>query len=143
VSEREPWIHLTTYDQILLLHEESIKRFGGNFSTPRDGCVEGSLGAAWSFELYMATPDARQGLSFSGALLFYLIKNHCFTDGNKRIAWLSAIEVLRMLGLTVSADADEAEQFCLDVISGTIKDTSGVVSWIARRLEEFSEGQSK
>jgi hypothetical protein len=47
------------------------------------------------------------------------------------------MEVLRMLGLTINATDDEAEQFCLDIISGTVKHAIDVVSWIAKRLEEF------
>jgi death-on-curing protein len=137
MSEGEPWEHLTGLDEIIQLHEDGIRRYGGDLSTPREGCVEGSLGAAWSFELYMASPDAYEGLCFCSGLLYYLVKNHCFTDGNKRIAWMAAMESLRVLGLTVKASDDEAEQFCLDVISGSVKDATAVVSWIASRLEEF------
>jgi death-on-curing protein len=138
VSEREPWAHLLNYETVIELHREGIERFGGDLSAPQPGCLERSLGAAWSLELYAAPEDARQCLCFCSGLIYYLVKNHCFTDGNKRIAWMAAMEALRCLGLTVLATDDEAEKFCLDVISGEIKNAIDVVPWVAQRLEEFT-----
>lgn len=47
------------------------------------------------------------------------------------------MEAIRTLGLTVKASDEEAEKFCLDIISGTVKRATDVVPWLARRLEEF------
>jgi death-on-curing protein len=137
VSEREPWVNLITVDDILDLHGEGIKRHGGDLSTPQEGCLERSLGAAWSLEVYGSPDDAIPCLSFCAGLLYYLVMNHCFTDGNKRIGWMSAMEALRSKGLTIAASDDEAEKFCLDIISGTIKHATDVVPWLAKRLEEY------
>ncbi len=78
----QPWEDLITMDTIVDLHGELIDRYGGDKTGPRAGCVEGSLGAAWNAELYTAAEDAVRGLCFAGCLLFYLLKNHCFIDGN-------------------------------------------------------------
>jgi death-on-curing protein len=103
VSE-EPWAHLISFAVVFELQAESIRRFGADATpTPREGCLEGSLGAAWNAELYAASENAIQGLCFAGCLLYYLIMNHCFMDGNKRVAWTACMEVLRLLGLTVNA----------------------------------------
>lgn len=40
-------------------------------------------------------------------LLFYLATKHCYTDGNKRIAWACTTFVLLSFGLTVEATEDE------------------------------------
>jgi len=93
----EPWSHLITRDTIQEIHDECIVRFGGD-GTPnaKDGCVEGSLGAAWNAELY--TDEAESGgLCFAGCLFYYLVNNHCFVDGNKRVGWAACMEVLRSL----------------------------------------------
>jgi death-on-curing protein len=137
VSEREPWSNLVAQDTLIDLHEESIARYKGEFSPPQRGCLERSLGAAWNLELYTAPEGARRCLNFCSGLLFYLIKNHCFLDGNKRIAWMAAMETLRQFGLTVRATDEEAEKFCKDIISGEIKKALDVVLWIEPRLEEF------
>lgn len=137
MSDREPWVHLITVNGILDLHAEGIKKYGGDFSAPQEGCLERSLGAAWSLEVYGAPDNALPRLSFCSGLLYYLVMNHCFTDGNKRIGWMSAVEVLRSLGLTIKATDEEAENLCLDIIGGTVKHATDVIPWIAKRLQEF------
>jgi death on curing protein len=44
-----------------------------------------------------------------------LAKNHCFLDGNKRIAWMAAVEVILREGLEVNATTDEAADLVLRV----------------------------
>ena len=138
----QPWSDLITFHTVSEIHEASITRFGGDASLdPVAGCIERSMGAAWNAELYAGRPDTMQGLCFAGCLLFYLIKNHCFVDGNKRVAWGSCMEVLRSLGLTIAATDDEAEAFCLDVITGAreVKVTTDVGIWLAPRLEALPD----
>ena len=137
MSEREPWVDLITTDDILDLHAEGIRRYGGDGSPPKEGCVEGCLGAAWHLQVYRSPEDAWPCLSFCAGLLYYLTMNHCFIDGNKRIGWMSAMEVLRSLGLTVKANEEEAVQFCLDITSSSVKCATDVIPWLAQRLEEF------
>jgi death-on-curing protein len=94
-------------------------------------------GKSWrrlNAELYTESDNAVPGLCFSGCLLYYLNMNHCFIDGNKRVAWSACMEVLRLLGLTVDATDDEAEQLCVDIINGSIKNAIDVPLWFAPRL---------
>jgi death on curing protein len=138
----QPWGHLVSLEEVLELHAECIVRFGGDATpTPKEGCVEGSLGAAWNAELYAGAEDSTEGLCFAGCVLFYLVKNHCFVDGNKRVAWATCMEALRSLGLSISATDDEAENFCLDVITGNgpVKNAVDVCVWLAPRLEAVPE----
>jgi death on curing protein len=61
-------------------------------------------------------------------LLFYIAKNHCFTDGNKRVAWAVAVRVLRDDGLKINAGQDEAAAMVNDVVTG-ILDLDLVLEW--------------
>jgi death-on-curing protein len=61
--------------------------------------------------------------------------NHCFVDGNKRVAWAACLEVLRQLGLTVNTTDDEAEQLFLDILNSSLKNAIDVSIWLAPRLE--------
>jgi death-on-curing protein len=137
MSEREPWVGLITAEAILDLHAQGIKRYGGDFSPPQAGCIDRSLGAAWNLDIYGSAEGAIPCIGFCAGLLYYLVMNHCFTDGNKRIGWMSAMEALCSLGLTVKASDEEAENFCLDIISGSVKHATDVIPWLAKRLEEF------
>ena len=108
----EPWSHLITRDTIQQIHDETIARFGGDGTPqPKEGCVDGSSGAAWNAELYADDDGSSGGLCFAGCLLYYLVKNHCFVDGNKRVGWAACMEVLRLVGLTIGASDDEVEAF--------------------------------
>ncbi len=135
MSDIRPWDSILSLSDVATLYGEGIRRYGGDPSDPKPGCVDGSVGAAWSAESY-ADPDPGRlpGLVFAGYLLFYLAKNHCFTDGNKRVAWSTAMHVLGHYCLTVDASIDESEQLMLSVIAGKIRDGMGVVTWLAERL---------
>jgi death on curing protein len=131
-----PWQHLISVQVIQELHDENIRRFGGNPSpSPIPGCIEASLGAAWNAELYAGIDNAIPGLCFGGCLLYYLHMNHCFVDGNKRVAWAAWMEVLRSLGFMVNATDDEVEQLFLDIINESIKNAVDVVFWLAPKLD--------
>ena len=134
----KPWDGLINIADVLWLYAEGIKRFGGESSPPKEGCLEQSLGNAYTAELYSES-NSVQGLAFSGYLLFYLTRDHCFVDGNKRIAWTCAMMVLATLGLTVDVSQDDAEAFCMRIADSTlenaIKDGAEVVVWFAEHLE--------
>jgi death-on-curing protein len=131
----QPWDALVSCDAVSQLHAEAISRYGGDKSpNPAEGCVERSLGAAWTAESYESSEDAVPGFCFAGCAMFYLIKNHCFVDGNKRVGWAVCMEALRNMGLTIDVDDDAAEKFCLDVINGTVVNAVDVSVWLADKL---------
>jgi death on curing protein len=131
-----PWSHLITQTVIQEIHDENIVLFGGD-PTPdaKQGCVDSSLGAAWNAELYSQEDSSPSGLCFAGCLLYYLVKNHCFVDGNKRVGWATCMEVLRSIGLTIDAPDDEVEIF-VTAIAGNSPEVSrfDVAVWLAPRL---------
>jgi hypothetical protein len=60
----EPSSDLVSIEGILNIHAECIARFGGDATPdPVEGCVERSLGAAWSAELYAGSEDSIRGLA--------------------------------------------------------------------------------
>jgi death-on-curing protein len=75
-----------------------------------------------------------EGFVFAGYLLYYLARNHCFVDGNKRAAWMATVEVLLSLGLSVDADDDDAEGMVVAVATGEIGSGGEVVQWFAERI---------
>jgi prophage maintenance system killer protein len=114
-----------------------MKRWGGVWSPPQPGCIDGALGGAYSAELYSPESEqegATQGLLFACYLLFYLVTKHCYTDGNKRIAWACMTFVLLNFGLTIEATEDEVVQFCTSIAAGEIKSGVAVTEWVYPRL---------
>lgn len=66
----------------------------------------------------------------AAALLHSIACNHPLVDGNKRLAWLSTVVVLRLNDHDVDLTHDEAFQLVMDVASGSLRD----VPDIAERL---------
>ena len=132
-----PWNYLISVERIIDLHKKGIERYGGDFSPPTPDCVEGRLGNAWTAELYTEVPGSVTGFNFACFLLYYLTRDHCFTDGNKRVAWLAMVDILLKLGLTIKVTTNQAEQLCLGILLDQIT-TAGVSNWVAERLEAIS-----
>jgi death on curing protein len=139
----KPWLCWISEEEIGSLYRRGIELHGGLVSNPISGCIERALGAAYNAEAY-STPDEEEeddntirGLTFAGYLLFYLARNHCYTDGNKRIAWTSCMNVLLRLGLTLDVTEDDAYDFCISIAGGQLKGGEDVVFWVVDRLIEI------
>jgi death on curing protein len=134
----EDWADLITIAEVLRLHARGILEHNQTpvaINKAVEDCVEGRIGNAWTSEGYCSDEDAKPGLCFAGYLLYYLTRDHCFLDGNKRAAWSTAMAVLASLGLTVSASDDESYSLVDRIANGVIKDGMEVVYWLAARLE--------
>lgn len=129
----EPWEAMINLDQVRRLYALGIAKHGGLQGPPQHGCVERSLGAAYYAEIYQDPPASTAGLIFAAGALFFLAMNHCFPDGNKRVAWASMVDVLAGLGLTLEVSTEEAEEFVLLVADGK-RELPAVIEWIAERL---------
>ena len=69
------------------------------------GKVESAISTAFYPGSY---PFAHGGIAkVAGALCFYLVKSHAFTDGNKRTGALAAITFLNLHGLDLQYPLDE------------------------------------
>lgn len=115
------------------LHEHGLQKYGGAAGFKDPDCPEGSLAAAWNACEYGEIGDSLPHIVFAAYALYYLVKNHCFTDGNKRIGWLVMAETLATADLEVAATDDEAIEFVLKVASGDTK-IEGVIKWVQSRV---------
>lgn len=122
-----------TIDEVMDLHRRLIEQFGGD-DTDRAGqdreCVDSSQKNAFQGAYYLGGGQTNP-LHVAGLMLFYLAKRHCFTDGNKRIAWAVCADHLLRHGLEVVAEEDEVVQMVLDVADGRT-DRDQVIRWLAQ-----------
>jgi len=92
------------YQEALIVIEQLRCKFGGSelFGREKDGSLPGSLGAV------MQTFDGRDlypSLEEKAAhLLYFLVKNHSFVDGNKRIAAALFLWFMEKNGILYCAD---------------------------------------
>ncbi|HEV2086963.1 MAG TPA: type II toxin-antitoxin system death-on-curing family toxin [Cryptosporangiaceae bacterium] len=71
--------------------------------------------------------------SKAAAMLHSIATNHPLVDGNKRLAWHTAVVFLAVNGATVVVDDDTAYDLVIAVSTGELDD----VGKIAERLETF------
>ncbi len=120
-------------NEVLRIHERAIVQYGGASGLADLGRLEASLAAPqqtmFGKELY---PDIA---SKATILIFSLIMNHPFVDGNKRTGFLSLLRFLNVNGYRLDANDDELYQFTIDIAT-SIRDKEQVIEWIRLRLRK-------
>lgn len=126
---------LITAQRITALHARCAEAGNLGGDSQRPGCVDGAIGAALTAAMYEQDANAPDPLLVAAYLLRSLCQNHCFVDGNKRVAWLAALEVLAAgAHLTIAADQVEAAVFVIAVAEGHIQSAAEITAWLANRL---------
>lgn len=132
-ASKNPWEPIIPFGTILTLYDEAMARYGGKKSDPVEGCLESCLGNAWNAEQYADAGGVAGGHIFAIHLLIYLARNHCFADGNKRIAWASFCYVLNYHGLTVRATPVDVEILLNSLVTKAMQ-VDGLSVWVRDRI---------
>jgi death on curing protein len=122
-------------DEALQIHERAIQRYGGSPELRDLGLLESALAAPkqtmFGEDLY---PDVA---AQAAILVFSLVKNHPFMDGNKRTGFLCLMRFLQVNDYALDATNDDLYQFTLDVATSVL-DKEQVTAWIRMRLRSAS-----
>lgn len=101
---REPlWLGAGT---IKAIHADQIAEHRGIQTATDEGKLESALARAQQRFAYAETPPTLFELAAEYA--FGIARNHPFTDGNKRVAFMAAFVFLRINGLHLKADEVDA-----------------------------------
>lgn len=106
-------IKFLSVDQVLFIHDQAVRRFGGSFGVRDLGLIESAIGR----------PQATFGgqylyeniFDMAAALLQSLLKNHPFVDGNKRTSLTSAAMFLKSNGYKMKNSHQEEVEFAVAV----------------------------
>ena len=102
--------------EILELHERIISSSGGSHGIHDIKALESSINQPrQTFNQNDLNPDT---VSKAAALCFFLVKNHPFIDGNKRIGHAAMETFLILNGYEITAGVDKQEQIMLELASG-------------------------
>lgn len=116
-----------TPHQILAIHDQMIKKFGGSHGLRDLGLLESAVARPQTTydgqEMY---PDI---FSKAAALLQSLLKNHPFVDGNKRTALTSAGIFLKINGYQLINSHDEEVEFAINVDNRNLS-LEEISSWL-------------
>lgn len=122
-----------TVVQVLFLHDQSIKKFGGSGGIRDLGLVESAVARPQaSFDdqdLYQSIFDK------AAALLESLLKNHPFIDGNKRTALMSAGLFLTRNKYKLVNSHQEEIDFTLKVANESLE-LKEISSWLEKNSQK-------
>jgi len=110
---------MISIDDILLLHERSIKDYGGSKGVRDLGLFESSI--ARPFQTFAGNDLYNDALKKATALVESLIINHPFVDGNKRIGALAMIAFLKESNYYLTASSEKLYEFIISISTGEIK----------------------
>ena len=111
------------------IHDRQLREHGGLPGTRDAGAVESALARPQNLAAY-SEPDAA---ALAAAYAYGIARNHGFSDGNKRTAWVVARLFLADNDQRLRFDAAEAVRTVEAVASGTMPEEE-LAAWFRQRL---------
>lgn len=120
-----------TAPEVVELHRRIMRQSGGAAGVRDRGglesCVAQPQQTFGGEELYVSLEEK------AAALGYFLISNHPFVDGNKRIGHAAMETMLVLNGRELSASVDEQEKTILAVASGTMS-REQFAQWVTKHV---------
>lgn len=107
-------------DAVVAVQEQLLAAFGGTAGIRDAGLLESALARPETRFAYERT--AVNPFDLAAAYAFGLAKNHPFVDGNKRIAFATAVVFLELNGYRFEAGEAEAVIQTLALAAGELKE---------------------
>ncbi len=116
-----------TLQEVLVLHDQLIERFGGAGGVRDLGLLESALQRPQTG--YYKTLSLE-----SAALLQSLAQNHAFVDGNKRVAFATTAIFLRMNGYRLKVEPDNGERFIIESLIEKKVGLETIAGWLEKHM---------
>jgi len=109
---------LLSKKQIIKLHSELVKEFGGIDGIRDKGLIESSISNV--YQSYFGVEKYPTIEEKAARLCYSFIKNHAFLDGNKRIGIYVMMVLLELNGISLSCSDDELTELGLKIADSSI-----------------------
>ena len=129
---------LPSVDDLILMHDLQLVRFGGGAGLRDRGALESAVGRAQNLFAYDDKADA---ILAAATLCHSVVKNHAFVDGNKRAALAALSVTLALNGLRLEATSAEVAQVVLDMATGAMA-VAELDKWLRTRVVTDGRFQS-
>jgi death-on-curing protein len=116
-------------DVLFAIHDRQIAEHGGLDGIRDLGAVESALARPQNHANY-GEPDAA---ALAAAYAFGLARNHGFSDGNKRTAWIAARLFLADNGFDLTFDPADAVRTVEAVAAGSMPE-GDLAEWFRQRM---------
>lgn len=110
-------------EAVEIMHEEQIAEHGGLPGLKDDNALE----AAIARPLNKAAYGENDLFTLAAAYLYGLVRNHPFSDGNKRTGYLAAFTFLYINGYLIEADDGMIVALVLGVAAGEIDEVGATL----------------
>ncbi|NLJ95161.1 MAG: type II toxin-antitoxin system death-on-curing family toxin [Clostridiaceae bacterium] len=118
-------------EDVLKIHEMSIKKFGGSPGIRDEKLLESAISSPYqTFDGKLLYPDLIDRISRLG---FNIIKNHPFIDGNKRTGINLIITSLLLEGITINVTNRELIELGLKITE--LKDHQYIVDFLNSKIK--------
>jgi death on curing protein len=116
-----------TLEEVLLLHQQLIKHFGGHGGVRDPGLLESAL-------FRPQTGYYKDIIQMAAALMESLAINHPFIDGNKRVCFFLTDIFLRTNGWKTETRPQVGHQFICQVIVGAESRFLKIERWLRKHV---------
>jgi death-on-curing protein len=124
-------VEYISIEEVIEIHWRVVRQTGGVQGIRDQGSLESSvmqpLQSFGDQDLYPSLIEK------AAALGYFLIQNHPFLDGNKRVGHAALETVLILNGYELSAGVDEQESVVLDVARGELR-REEFTEWVQRHV---------
>ncbi len=123
---------------VCAIHNEIIAESGGDAGILNEGALESTVNKPKN--LYCYGEDITL-FSLTAAYGYGFVKNHCFVDGNKRIALIVVYTFLSINGIELTASEVDAANFFLELAAsqeGQEEDMARLANWLKINSELIS-----
>ncbi len=117
---------------VLAIHEAQLAEHGGLSGIRDEGLLSSALARPLNLEAYGADVDVA---ALAGAYAFGIARNHPFTDGNKRTAFVVMELFLNLNGLDLDADDSICISMMMTLASGEL-DEKMLIKWLRGHIAQ-------
>ena len=114
-----------TLDEVLAIHEDRIRKYGGSGGLRDIGLLQSAMGSAEA--TFGGVFLHETTFEMAAAYLFGICRNHPFIDGNKRTALAVALAFLGLNGVRIRAGEDELYDLVIGVAEGRVSKSAVAV----------------
>ncbi len=118
-------------DALRLLHRESLAEFGGLSGMRDEGLFLSALARPRNLFVYKEVTNISR---LAAAYAYGLARNHPFSDGNKRAAFLAIGMFLAINGFLLKVEPTEAVNTMLALAAGDLTELD-LASWIEKFID--------
>jgi len=123
---------MINYEEVLLIHNLAIEKFGGGSGVRDMKLLEAAINRPYAtFDQQELYPSP---IEKSAALIESIVKNHPFSDGNKRTGYILMRLTLLKSGFDIEASEEEKYKFVIAIAEGKIE-IDDIKLWIKNNLK--------